>query len=73
MRSDNNQSDMFDGVWDDPATKRRVVYRDGKVVRFAAKNMCGDCNSFWEVLWAPWGHYCAPPNNGGVVSACIES
>lgn len=71
MRSDK-QTDMWDGVFDNYMTGRREVFRDGKIVRYAARNCCGDTSSFWRELHALWGTYAEPPHNGGLVSACID-
>lgn len=56
-------ADMFDGTFDNRATQRREVWKDGKPGRYAAKNCTGNPGAVWSVLRTPWGTYPDVPSN----------
>lgn len=57
------QVDMFSGTFDNTVTQRREVWQDGRLMRHAARNCCGDLESIWAVLRKPFGHYPDYPHN----------
>lgn len=59
-----NQPDFFDGIFDNTTTMRREIYKDGALMRYAAKNCCNDPASPWRELRAPWGTYPPRQDNG---------
>jgi hypothetical protein len=61
--------DLFEGVFDNRATGRREVWRDGEMRRFARRNAVGTDETQWRELHAPWGHYPDLPANAGKQAA----
>lgn len=52
------QTDFWpDGVYDNQATGRREVWKDGRLCRYAMRNCCGDTETSWSVLRMKWGEY----------------
>lgn len=51
------QVDMFSGTFDNTATRMREVWQDGRLIRYAGKNCCGDESTSWPILRKPWGAY----------------
>lgn len=50
------QTDFWpDGVYDNQATGRREVWKDGRLCRYAMRNCCGDTETSWSVLRRKWG------------------
>jgi hypothetical protein len=55
--------DLFDGTFDNQATQRREVWKDGKPGRYASRNCTGDPGAYWKELRDPWGTYPDVPSN----------
>lgn len=64
-----NPPDLFAGVYDNTATNRREVWREGKLCRYARRECVGHTGSVWVEVHAPWGHYADLPQNASMEQA----
>ena len=55
--SKNPTPDMFEGIFDNLATGRREVYRNGRLARYARKNALQCNNPTFSELGPAWGAY----------------
>lgn len=55
--------DLFEGIFDNRATSRREVWREGHLCRYARKECVGSPVSVWAEVHAPWGAYADLPSN----------
>lgn len=55
--------DLFSGIYDNRATDRREVWKDGRLCRYARRNAVGTSETQWRELHAPWGAYPDHPSN----------
>ena len=61
--------DLFDGIFDNVATQRREVWKDGRICRYARRNCVGSTQSVWREVHEPWGTYPDLPSNAAAASA----